>query len=101
MSAAMIPGLRLEQYTLRQPQLVLLVRAVIEGEADEVLIYRGFSSSLMRPTAADPEVPVLPENAEIEAIDVMVGPYNPAAPQYLHRGLSWGDLLAILEELGI
>ncbi len=97
----MTPGLRLEQYSLRQPQLVLLVRAVVEGEADEVLIYRGFSSSLMRPTAADPEVPMLPENAEIEAIDVMVGPYSPAAPQYVHRGLSWGELLAILEELGI
>ncbi|WOD41243.1 hypothetical protein [Nodosilinea sp. E11] len=97
----MAPGLRLEQFTLRQPSLVLLVRAVVAGEADEVMIYRGFSSSLVRPTAADPEVPVLPENAEIEAIDVMVGPYNPAAPQYLHRGLSWGDMLPILEELGI
>jgi hypothetical protein len=101
MSAAMTPGLRLEQFTLRQPSLVLLVRAVVEGEADEVLIYRGFSSSLVRPTAADPEVPVLPEDAEIEEIDVMVGPYNPAAPQYLHRGLSWADMLSILEELGI
>ncbi len=101
MSAAMTPGLRLEQYTLRQPQLVLLVRAVVDGEADEVLIYRGFSSSLMRPTAADPEVPVLPENAEIETVDVMVGPYSPAAPQYLHQGLSWAELLPIMEELGI
>ena len=96
----MTPGLRLEQFTLRQPSLVLLVRAVIDGEADEVLIYRGFSSSLMRPTAADPEVPVLPEDAKIEAIDVMVGPYNPAAPQYLHRGLSWADMLPMLGELG-
>lgn len=100
MSTAMTPGLRLEQFTLRQPSLVVLVRAVVEGEADEVLIYRGFSSSLMRPTAADPEVPVLPENAAIETIDVMVGPYNPAAPQYLHQGLSWADMLPMLGELG-
>ncbi|TVQ07826.1 MAG: hypothetical protein EA368_13175 [Leptolyngbya sp. DLM2.Bin27] len=97
----MTPGLQLEQFTLRQPTLVLLVRAVVDGEADEVLIYRGFSSSLVRPTAADPEVPVLPEGAEIAAIDVMVGPYNPAAPQYLHRGLSWAELLPIIEDLGI
>ncbi len=97
----MTPGLRLEQLTLRQPTLVLLVRAVVDGEADEVLIYRGFSSSLVRPTAADPEVPVLPEDAEIEAIDVMVGPYNPSNPQYVHHGLAWADMVPILEELGI
>ena len=97
----MTPGFRLEQYTLRQPQLVLRVAAVIDGQEDEVLIFRGFSSSLMHPTAADPEVPVLPEAAEIQAIDVMVGPYNPAAPQYLHRGLSWGELLPMLEEMGV
>lgn len=97
----MTPGLRLEQFTLRQPSLVLLVRAIVDGEADEVLIFRGFSSSLMRPTAADPEVPVLPEEAEIEAIAVMVGPYNPSNPQYVHRSLAWVDMLPILEGFGI
>lgn len=97
----MTPEFRLEQYTLKQPQLVVLVSAIVEGEADAVMIYRGFSSSLMRPTAADPEVPVLPETAEIQAIDVMVGPYNPAAPQYLHQGLSWADMLPIIENAGV
>lgn len=97
----MTAGLRLEQYTLRHPQLVLLVTAMIDGREDEVLIFRGFSSSLMHPTAADPEVPVLPETAEIQAIDVMAGPYNPAAPQYLYRGLVWADMLPLLEEAGV
>ncbi|MBW4461634.1 MAG: hypothetical protein KME47_15545 [Nodosilinea sp. WJT8-NPBG4] len=97
----MIPGFRLEQYTLRRPQLVLLVQAVVDGEADEVLIFRGFSSSLMHPTAADPDVPVLPENADIKAIDIMAGPYNPAAPQYLHQGLTWADMLPLLEAAGV
>jgi hypothetical protein len=97
----MTAGLRLEQFSLRQPGLVLLVQALVNGESDEVLIYRGFSSSLVRPTAADPEVPVLPEMAEIEAIDVMVGPYSPAAPRYLHQGLTWAEMLPILEVLGI
>lgn len=97
----MTPGFRLEQFTLKQPQLVLLVRADVDGEADEVLIFRGFSSSLMHPTAADPEVPVLPETAQIAAIDIMVGPYNPAAPQYLHRGLPWADMLPLLEAAGV
>ncbi|MBE9158993.1 hypothetical protein IQ265_19445 [Nodosilinea sp. LEGE 06152] len=97
----MTPGFRLEQFTLRRPQLVLLVKAVIDGQEDEVLIFRGFSSSLMHPTAADPDVPVLPEAAEIEAIDIMVGPYNPTAPQYLQRGLSWDDMLPLLEDMGV
>ncbi|MGB3136727.1 MAG: hypothetical protein WBG38_10280 [Nodosilinea sp.] len=97
----MLPGLRLEQYTLRYPQLVLLVRATVCDQEDEVLIFRGFSSSLVHPTAADPEVPVLPETAAIEAIDIMAGPYNPAAPQYLHQGLAWADMLPLLEEAGL
>lgn len=97
----MIPGFRLEQFTLRHPQLVLLVQAVVDGEADEVLIFRGFSSSLMHPTAADPEVPVLPESADIQAIDIMAGPYNPAVPQYIHRGLAWADMLPLLEAAGV
>jgi hypothetical protein len=97
----MTPGFRLEQYTLRRPELVLLVKAVINGQEDEVLIFRGFSSSLMHPTAADPEVPVLPEAAEIETIDIMAGPYNPTAPRYLQRGLSWGDMLPLLKDMGV
>ena len=92
----MAPGLRLEQYTLRQPQAVLVVHTLVAGEADEVLIFRGFSSSLMRPTAADPEVPVIPEGAEIQAIDVLVGPYNPIQPQFLHQGLTWEAMVALL-----
>ncbi|MGB3310270.1 MAG: hypothetical protein WBG32_00950 [Nodosilinea sp.] len=97
----MNPGFRLEQYTLRRPQLVLLVKAVIDGQEDEVLIFRGFSSSLMHPTAADPEISVLPETAEIQAIDIMAGPYTPTAPQYLQRGLSWADMLPLLEDMGV
>ncbi|MEO1068891.1 MAG: hypothetical protein AAFW95_07185 [Cyanobacteria bacterium J06638_6] len=97
----MNPGFRLEQYSLKQPSIVLLVQATVDGEADEVMIYRGFSSSLMRPTATDPEVPVLPADAKIQAIDVMVGPYNPAAPQYLQRGLSWSDMRSLLEDAGV
>jgi hypothetical protein len=96
----MAPGLRLEQYTLRRPQEVLVVHTLLSGEADQVLIFRGFSSSLMRPTAADPEVPVIPEEAEIQAIDVLVGPYNPENPQFLHRGLTWKAVLPLLEAVG-
>lgn len=97
----MTPGTRLEQYTLRHPQEVLLVEAEIDGEADQILIFKGFSSSLLRPTAFDPDVPVLPAAAVIQSIDRLASPYTPNTPNYLERGLSWADFEAKLEALGL
>ncbi|MEO0532633.1 MAG: hypothetical protein AAF215_02040 [Cyanobacteria bacterium P01_A01_bin.123] len=90
------PGQQLEQYSLRYPQEVLLVKAEIDGEADEIIIFRGFSSSLMRPTAADPDVAVLPIGATIQSIDRLQGPYTPNNPQYLEQGLDWATFQARL-----
>ena len=42
---------QLESYTLKRPQEVLIVHAQVAGEPDQIVIFRGFSSSLMRPTA--------------------------------------------------
>jgi len=91
------PGIRLEEYTKHNPQEVLLVRAEIEGEADEIMIFKGFSSSLMRPTAYDPDVPVLPETAKIIAIDRLRSPYLTDAPNYIQQGLTWAAMAEILE----
>jgi hypothetical protein len=91
------PGSRLEQYTLRHPQEVLLVKAEIDGEPDEVTIFKGFSSSLMRPTAFDPDIPVLPEQAVIISIDRLESPYNPAQPRFVQQGLTWAEFLPLLE----
>lgn len=85
------PGQQLEQYSLRYPQEVLRVTAEIDGETDEILIFRGFSSSLVRATAADPDVAVLPATAKIISIDRLQGPYNPDTPQYLEQALTWSD----------
>ncbi|MGD1853534.1 MAG: hypothetical protein ACFB2W_04720 [Leptolyngbyaceae cyanobacterium] len=82
---------RLEQYTLQHPQEVLLVTADLDGESEQILIFRGFSSSLVRPTAADPDVPVLPDRAANVMIDRLAGPYRPDAPNYLERQISWDD----------
>lgn len=87
---------RLENYTLQHPQEVLVVCAQIEQEADEIIIFRGFSSSLMRPTDFDPEVPVLPENAEITHIDRLKGPYRPQAPQYIEKEISLEEFISRL-----
>ncbi|MDY6936381.1 MAG: hypothetical protein SWY16_01840 [Cyanobacteriota bacterium] len=94
-------GQYLEQYTIARPQEVLLVTAKIDGETDCIAIFKGFSSSLMRSTAFDPEIPMLPDGAEILAIDRAVSPYNPDNPQYIERGLTWETMQPLLARAGI
>jgi hypothetical protein len=95
------PGQRLEKYTGKRTQEVLVVSAEIAGELDTILIFKGYSSSLMRPTAFDPDVPVLPADATIIAIDRAQGPYNPANPRYLQQGLTWEAMQPLLSEVGV
>ncbi|MEO0947034.1 MAG: hypothetical protein AAFY11_02605 [Cyanobacteria bacterium J06641_5] len=97
----MTPIQRLEQYTLRYPQEVLLVSATVEGETDEIAIFKGFSSSLCRPTAYDPDIPVLPPEAEIVAIARLQSPYQPEIPHYLEQDISWLQMEQRLQELGL
>jgi hypothetical protein len=96
-----LPIQRLEQYTFRFPNEVLMVTAKVDGEEDYVVIFRGFSSSLVNPTAADPEVPVLPENATIETIDRLQGPYNPDNPQYIEQDIAWAEFSDRLIKMGL
>ncbi|MDG2990330.1 hypothetical protein L3556_05175 [Candidatus Synechococcus calcipolaris G9] len=87
------PIQRLEDYTLEHPDEILLVTARITSvpgrDRDQVIIFKGFSSSLMGPTMTDVDLPVLPEDAVIESIDRMASPYDPDAPIYLEQGLTW------------
>ncbi len=94
-------GRRLEEYTSKRPQEVLLVSVEIAGEEDQIAIFKGFSSSLMRPTAFDPDTPVLPEDAKIVSIDRAASPYNPDAPRYIQQGISWDVMQGILSEVGV
>jgi hypothetical protein len=82
-------GRQLEQYTMQHPNEMLLVSATIDGKADQIAIFKGFSSSLMCPTAFDPDVPVIPDGAEIHQIDRLQAPYNPSDPRYIERDLTW------------
>lgn len=95
------PGKRLEQYTVKRSLEVLLVSAEIAGELDQIAIFKGFSSSLMHPTAFDPEVPVLPDNATILSIDRVASPYTPESPRYIQRGLTWETIQPLLSEAGV
>lgn len=95
-------GWRLEQYTLKRKQEVLMVHLeTASGEPDTVMIYAGFSSSLMRATAFDPDVPVISADSHITAIDRLVSPYNPSDPQYLESGLNWSTMETILAEMDL
>ena len=84
-------GQQLERYSAEHPQEVLLVKLTIDGEADQVMIFRGFSSSLMRPTSFDTDVPVISDRAEITEIDRLVAPYQPNQPNYIQQGILWNQ----------
>jgi len=94
-------GQRLEQYTLKRPTEVLLVSAEIEGQLDEIAVFKGFSSSLMNPTAFDPDVPILPESVKILSIDRLQSPYNPNDPRYIEKGISWENFQQVLASVGL
>jgi hypothetical protein len=53
------------------------------SEPFELLIFRGFSSSVSHPTAFDPDQPALPEAAQLDSGELLKGPLNPAAEQRL------------------
>lgn len=93
----MAPLLLLEQYTLRHPEHVLLVHALVAGSSEQVIVFRGFSSSLTGSTAFDPDVPVLPAEANIQTIDILRAPYQPDQPQYLERSVNWEDMAQRLQ----
>jgi len=52
-------------------------------EPFELLIFRGFSSSLSHPTGFDPDQPALPATAEMGAAELLAGPLNPSQEQRL------------------
>jgi hypothetical protein len=94
-------GYRLERYTLKRPQEVLIVMAEIDGEPDQITIFKGFSSSLMHPTAFDPDVPMMPEGTQIISIDRLHSPYNPLSPRYIQRELTLAEMEVLLQEVGV
>ena len=94
-------GRRLEQYTLKRPNEVLLVEIETDGQTDEVAIFKGFSSSLMNPTAFDPDVPVVDDQASVLSVDRLKSPYNPNDPHYIQTGISWGEFEALLSSMGV
>ncbi len=94
-------GARLEEYTMKCPKEVLLVSIEVQGEPDQVAIFKGFSSSLMCPTAFDPDIPMIPDGARIVSIDRLEGPYNPNSPRYIEQGLTLASFEKLLTQVGV
>jgi hypothetical protein len=93
----MAPLSLIEQYTLRHPERVLLVHALVDGNSEQVIVFRGFSSSLTGSTAFNPDMPVLPAEASIQTIDILLAPYQPDQPNYLERSVGWNDMESRLQ----
>ncbi len=87
---------KLEQYTIKHPQEVLLITVKIDEEMDQLMIFKGFSSSLMRPTEFNPDVPMLSDEAKIISIDRIQSPYDPNNPNYIEKGLTWEQMETLL-----
>jgi hypothetical protein len=85
----------LEDYSLKHPHEVLIVNVKTGEDEDQILIYKGFSSSLINPTPPDPDLPVLSDQAEIVSIDRLKNPYNPQEPNYIQQGLTWDVFLQL------
>ncbi|MBE9046915.1 hypothetical protein IQ255_21330 [Pleurocapsales cyanobacterium LEGE 10410] len=95
-------GLRLEKYTLKRRNEVLMIHLeTASGEADIVTIYAGFSSSLMKPTAFDPDVPIIAADSRISSIDRLKSPYDPSNPQYIESGLTLETMEQMLREMNL
>lgn len=95
-------GLRLEQYTLKRKQEVLMVHLeTATGESDTVMIFAGFSSSLVMPTAFDPDIPIIAGDSTINSIDRLASPYDPSNPHYLESGISLPEMIKILETMNL
>lgn len=79
---------QLEKYSEQHPQEVLAVKAKEGEELIEIIIFKGFSSSLTGATAFDPDLPILSDQGEIISIDRLVSPYNPVNPQYIQANMT-------------
>ncbi|XP_010279634.1 PREDICTED: uncharacterized protein LOC104613498 [Nelumbo nucifera] len=79
----------LESYSESARNEALLVRAVVDNQEEEVLIFKGFSSCLSYRTSPNPSRSVLPARAVIKSIDRIKGPFNPANIEYIEKDLTW------------
>ncbi|CAN6479824.1 unnamed protein product [Victoria cruziana] len=81
----------LEAYTQSARNEVLLVQALVDDQEEEILIFKGFSSSLSYGTSPDPSRSILPARAVIRTIQRIKGPFDPSNMEYIEKDLTWQD----------
>ncbi|XP_031492743.1 uncharacterized protein LOC116259196 [Nymphaea colorata] len=81
----------LETYTQSARNEVLLVQALVDDQEEEILIFKGFSSSLSYGTSPDPSKSILPARAVIKTIQRIKGPFDPSKVEYIEKDLTWPD----------
>ena len=92
----------MEEYTIKRKSEVLIVDLTTPAEeSDTVMIFNGFSSSLVHPTAYDPNIPVIAPDSQIKAIARVKSPYNPSNPEYIETGLTPAEMEQILDSMNL
>ncbi|XP_051148889.1 uncharacterized protein LOC127263739 [Andrographis paniculata] len=87
----------LEAYTQAVKDEVLIVRAAVDDEEVEVVVFKGFSSCLSYETSSDPSRSVIPARAVIGSVDRVKGPFDPSNVEYIERGLSFHQIKTRLQ----
>ena len=89
---------QLEAYSRNHPEEVLLITTIAAGVEDQVMIFKGFSSSLMHPTDFNPDNSVFAADAEFVNLDRLESPYLPDKPTYLAKNVSWDAMQTLLAD---
>ncbi|MEB3177287.1 MAG: hypothetical protein VKJ87_06805 [Synechococcus sp.] len=78
---------QLEELSSRFPQRALRLRGTLPGEQGpepfELVLFRGFGSSLTHPTQFDPDHPLLPDGSELSGAELLQAPLIPGQEQVL------------------
>ncbi|MFS8032566.1 hypothetical protein Hanom_Chr17g01559261 [Helianthus anomalus] len=89
----------LEFYTQVAKEEALLVKAVVDDQQVELLIFKGFSSSLSSGTSFDPTRSILPARAVIQSIDRVKGPFDPSNIDYIEKGLQVDAFKTVVQKI--
>ncbi|CAH1443522.1 unnamed protein product [Lactuca virosa] len=89
----------LEFYSQVAKDEALLVKAIVDDLEVEVLIFKGFSSSLSSGTSPDPTRSILPARAVIKSIDRVKGPFDPSNIDYIEKDLTLEAFETVVEKI--
>lgn len=94
----------LEQYSRQVPTEALRVQVRYPDPQDPttwildvILMYKGFSSSLMRATPASEQESLIPSGAEILEIERLVAPLDPRQPKVIAAYVQPAEIAAFLQ----